>query len=121
MWIIHLDYLLSLVWAYAMSGVLLLWLLGLFIELPPQWAVVSVIPGWTGMLIASTFLTQTLLAMLLDMRYDHHLWRNYFFMVWYPLAYWLIGMTTTVVAFPKALIRGSQQRGLWTSPDRGLR
>ena len=121
MWVIHLDYLLSLVWAYAMSGVLLLWLLGLFIELPPQWAVVSVIPGWTGMLIASTFLTQTLLAMLLDMRYDHHLWRNYFFMVWYPLAYWLIGMTTTVVAFPKALIRGSQQRGLWTSPDRGLR
>jgi len=121
MWVIHLDYLLSLVWAYAMTGVLLLWLLGLFIELPPQWAVVSVIPGWTGMLIASTFLTQTLLAMLLDMRYDHHLWRNYFFMVWYPLAYWLIGMTTTVVAFPKALIRGSQQRGLWTSPDRGLR
>lgn len=121
MWVIHLDYLLSLVWAYATSGVLLLWLLGLFIDLPPQWAVVSVIPGWTGMLIAFTFLTQTLLAMLLDKRYDHHLWRNYFFMVWYPLAYWMIGMTTTVVAFPKALMRSSQQRGLWTSPDRGLR
>ena len=59
--------------------------------------------------------------MLLDARYDHRLWRNYFYMIWYPFAYWLINMMTAVVAFPKALLRKKEQRGLWLSPDRGLR
>lgn len=31
----------------------------------------------------------------------HRLWRNYFFTIWYPFAYWLINMATAVVAFPR--------------------
>lgn len=120
MWVIYLEYMFSLMWAYSMSLVVLLWVLTMCLPLPAALAVESLIPGWTGMLIASTCLLQTVVAMMMDARYDHRLWRNHFYIVWYPFAYWLIGMTTTVVAFPKALRRGKSERGRWVSPDRGL-
>ena len=120
MWPIYLEYLSSLVWAYAMGLVLVLWLLGLVVPLPMAWSAQSMIPGWTGMLISTTCLLQTLLAIMLDARYDHRLWRNHFYTVWYPFAYWLMGLCTTVVAFPRAVLRGRQERGRWVSPDRGL-
>lgn len=120
MWVIYLEYMFSLMWAYAMSLVVVLWVLTWCLPLPPALAVESLIPGWTGMLIASTCLLQTILAMMVDARYDHRLWKNHFYIVWYPFAFWLIGMTTTVVAFPRALRRGKSERGRWVSPDRGL-
>ncbi len=121
MWPIYFEYALSLTWAYAMTSVCLLWLAHFVVPLPAAIQVETMVPGWTGLLIATACLMQALLAMSLDARYDHRLWRHYCFVIWYPLAYWLMGMLTTVVAFPRALKRGAGQRGLWVSPDRGLR
>ena len=121
MWPVYLEYGLSLLWSYMMAITAILYLVGLFVPLPPELAVSTLLPGWTGLLIAITSMVQTAVAMMLDSRYDHRLWRNYFYMIWYPFAYWLINMATAVVAFPKALRRGKTQRGLWLSPDRGLR
>jgi biofilm PGA synthesis N-glycosyltransferase PgaC len=70
-------------------------------------------------MIATTCLVQSALAMMLDARYDHRLRRHLFEIIWYPFAYWTIGMLTTMVAFPKAMARG-HKRGRWVSPDRGL-
>lgn len=121
MWPVYVEYGLSLAWAYMMLVTFITFLIGLVIPLPPELAVRTLLPGWTGLLIAATALLQSSVAMLLDARYDHRLWRNYFYMIWYPFAYWLINMMTAVVAFPKALLRKKEQRGLWLSPDRGLR
>jgi len=121
MWPVYLEYGLSLVWSYMMVWTIIIFLLGLVIPLPPELTVRTLLPGWTGLLIAATAMLQTAIAMMLDSRYDHRLWRNYFYMIWYPFAYWLINMATAVVAFPKALLRKKSQRGLWLSPDRGLR
>jgi biofilm PGA synthesis N-glycosyltransferase PgaC len=39
-------------------------------------------------------------------------------MVWYPLAFWLINISATIVAYPRAvMLRGTRAR--WVSPDRG--
>jgi biofilm PGA synthesis N-glycosyltransferase PgaC len=119
MWPIYLEYLASLVWAYAMATVVLLWFLGWWLPLPPELSVSSLLPGWTGLMIATTCLVQSALAMMLDARYDHRLRRHLFEIIWYPFAYWTIGMLTTMVAFPKAMARG-HKRGRWVSPDRGL-
>ena len=121
MWPVYLEYGLSLVWSYMMVWTIAMFLLGLVFPLPPELTVQTLLPGWTGMLIAATAMLQTGVAMALDSRYDHRLWRNYFYTIWYPFAYWLINMSTAVVAFPKALLRKKAQRGLWVSPDRGLR
>lgn len=121
MWPVYIEYALSLAWSYLMVWTIAMFLLGLVIDLPNELKVRTLLPGWTGLLIAVTAMLQTCVAMLLDARYDHRLWQNYFYVIWYPFAYWMINMFTAVVAFPKALLRKKEQRGLWTSPDRGLR
>ncbi len=54
-------------------------------------------------------------------RYETRIGRNYYWMIWYPIVYWMINTLTTVVAFPKALIKRRGVRAIWVSPDRGLR
>ncbi len=121
MWPVYVEYGLSLAWSYLMVWTVAIFLLGLVVDLPQELKVRTLLPGWTGLLIAVTAMLQTGVAMLLDARYDHRLWTNFFYVIWYPFAYWMINMFTAVVAFPKALFRKKEQRGLWTSPDRGLR
>lgn len=120
MWPIFLEYALSLFWSYSMLFSLLLYVAHYFFELNPEYIIADLIPAWTGLMIAITSLAQITVAMRIDARYDHELWRNYLYMIWYPLAFWMIGMTTSVVAFPRAVFRGKFQRGRWISPDRGL-
>jgi len=119
MWVIFLEYTISLVWAYSMASVFILYLLHFFIDLPHYMNITSILPEWAGLFIAVTSMTQIAISMRIDSRYDHQIWRNYLFTIWYPIVFWLLSMLTTVVAFPRALLRRSHHRGLWVSPDRG--
>jgi biofilm PGA synthesis N-glycosyltransferase PgaC len=65
-------------------------------------------------------LLQFFVSLLIDGRYERQLVRHFFWMIWYPLAYWLISVFTTVVALPKTIFN-RQRIGTWISPDRGLR
>ena len=114
-----LEYFVSVTWAYAMAFVMLMWIAGFVVDLPPRWQI-SLIPGWHGILIGSTALLQFFIAMLIDRHYDRHILRYHFWMIWYPLAYWMLNMLTTVVALPKVLWRETGKRAVWTSPDRGV-
>jgi biofilm PGA synthesis N-glycosyltransferase PgaC len=121
MWMIYLEYVLSLIWGYAMLAALLLAVLGLFMPLPDMIRVPSLIPGWTGVVIGSTCLLQISISLRLDQEYDVGLWKVYFWMIWYPLLYWIINMLTIVVALPKVIVREKKQRAIWISPDRGIK
>ncbi|HQA25675.1 MAG TPA: poly-beta-1,6-N-acetyl-D-glucosamine synthase [Candidatus Competibacteraceae bacterium] len=121
MWPIFLEYFSSLLWAYLMASVILLWSIGLFIDLPASIKVGSILPHWHGVMLGTTCLLQILISLYLDRQYDHSLFRYYFWMVWYPLAYWMLNMMSTVVSVPKVLLRGHGKRAVWVSPDRGLR
>lgn len=121
MWPIFLEYFSSLIWAYLMASVLFLWLLGFFVELPSSIRVDSILPRWHGVMIGTTCLLQILVSLYLDHRYDYGLFRYYFWMVWYPLAYWMLNMLSTVASIPKVIRRGCGKRAIWVSPDRGLR
>ncbi len=114
-----LEYFVSVTWAYAMAFVMLMWIAGFVFDLPPRWQI-SLIPGWHGILIGSTALLQFFIAMLIDRHYDRQILRYHFWMIWYPLAYWMLNMLTTVVALPKVLWRETGKRAVWTSPDRGV-
>ncbi len=120
MWLIYAEYMTSVFWAYAMATVLLIWAIGLFVEMPLRWQI-TIIPGWHGVLIGTTCLLQIMVSMLLDRRYDHRIFRHYFWMIWYPLAYWMLNMCTTIWAVPKVFARKRGKRAVWISPDRGLR
>lgn len=120
MWPVYVEYIASVCWAYAMGLVVVVWLIGLFVALPLRWQI-TIVPGWHGVLIGTTCLLQVMLAMLLDRQYDRRVFRHYFWMIWYPLAYWTLNMCTTIWAVPKVFVRKRGRRAVWTSPDRGVR
>ena len=120
MWPVLLEYLMSVVWAYAMLVMAVLWVAGKFIELPPDYSVPSLLSGWSGVMVGTTCLIQIGVSLALDSRYGGGSVRSFFWMIWYPLAYWMINMATTIVAVPRALLRNSEKRARWTSPDRGI-
>jgi biofilm PGA synthesis N-glycosyltransferase PgaC len=80
-----------------------------------------VLPRWNGVILGCTCLVQFGVSMMMDSRYEKGLWRDYFWVIWYPLAFWMLSMATTVVAVPKALLKRRGARAVWVSPDRGLR
>jgi len=120
MWPVFTEYIVSALWGYAMMGVILLWLFGTVLGLPVPIQVPTLLPKWTGVVIGTTCLLQVAVGMTLDSRVEKGLFRNYFWMIWYPLAFWLINVFTTVVSVPRALFRSTGKRARWKSPDRGL-
>lgn len=120
MWLVLAEYWLSVVWSYLLAGIVLCWLIGKFVALPEALRVPTIVPGWHGVVLASTCLLQFLVSLWIDSRYESKLLRTFFWMIWYPLAYWLITVFTTVVALPQALF-SRRRSGVWVSPDRGVR
>jgi biofilm PGA synthesis N-glycosyltransferase PgaC len=121
MWPVLIEYVLSVGWAYAMLVIFLLWVLGLVVELPADYRVPALISGWNGVLLGTTCLLQIAVSLTLDSRYDRRPLGAFFWMIWYPLAYWTLNMAATVTAVPRALARAHKKRATWTSPDRGIR
>ena len=57
----------------------------------------------------------------MDGRYEPKLGRYYYWMIWYPMIYWVIQVATSIVALPKAMFKRKGERAVWVSPDRGIR
>ena len=121
MWLLCIEYLVSVLWAYTIVFLFVLWLL---MQLAPQVAgtiSLSMMPGSASLLLGATCLFQFAVSFYIDGRYEKGLGRLYYWMLWYPLVYWLINMLTLAVAVPKALLRPRGKRATWVSPDRGVR
>jgi len=119
---VYLSYLLSVLWSYAMFISILAGFadaIGL-----SRFGIVtgiSLIPAWWGVVLALTYFLQASVSHILERRYEPNMLRSLFWIIWYPAAYWLISLTTVVVAVPKVLFGRKDARGTWVSPDRGLR
>jgi len=122
LWPLMTELCLSLVWSYLMALLCLLWVAGLVLPagaLPPVTS--PLWPQWSSVVLGATCLLQFAVSKWLDSRYDQGLGRNYYWMIWYPLVFWVINTASTVVAFPKVLRQGRGKRARWVSPDRGIR
>jgi biofilm PGA synthesis N-glycosyltransferase PgaC len=120
MWPVILEYFLSVIWSYDMVWILVFGFLGLVVPLPSWLRVPSPLPNWFGAILGTTCIVQFLFSIVIDRRYEGKIGRQFVWIIWYPLVYWLIGMLTTVVAFPKALTKKRGTRAVWESPDRGI-
>lgn len=121
MWGVCLEYLTSIFWAYTMAFFALIWTLRWFFPLPIDLHVPSLIPGWHGVVLGTTCLLQFGVSLIVDSRYEKGIGKVYYWMIWYPMVYWLLSVFTAVVAVPIAIFRKRGRRGRWESPDRGLR
>jgi len=104
-----------------MLAIMVLWVLGNFIALPESLRVDSILPRWHGVVLAVVCLLQFAVSLMIERRYEQKLARHFYWIIWYPLAFWMIGMFTAVVAFPRVLTARRDRRARWTSPDRGVR
>lgn len=121
-WAVALEYIASVSWAYIMLAIIALYLIGLVTPLPEGWHINTLFPQWNGVVLGITALVQFGVSLLIDRRYEpkKQFFRNYFWIIWYPLAFWFLIMLTTVVAVPKTLFKRRGQRARWVSPDRGV-
>ncbi len=120
MWGVLAEYLLSVAWAYAMVFIILAWIVGQLVQLPTGLQVDTLIPQWHGVVLGMTCLLQIAVSMIIDSRFEQGRGRHYYWMIWYPLAYWILSMLTSVAAVPKAISKPRGKRATWVSPDRGI-
>lgn len=122
MWLLMIEFCLSTGWAFAFALSVVLWLLGQAVVLPPDITVSMLMPpSFTGMVLAMVCLLQFLISVLIDRRYEPKLARSLYWIIWYPFAYWIINLVTTLYSFPKVMLRIRRRRARWTSPDRGIK
>ena len=119
---IWLNYVVSIAWAYAMVAGVLLWVVS---SLFPVWTGgalgFSLFPRWWGILLAMTYLLQSAVSVQLDRRFEDNMVDALFWVIWYPIVFWMLQAAAAVVGLPRAIARRSSARGTWVSPDRGMR
>ena len=121
MWGLVIEYCLSLTWVFAFVMTLVLWSIGKFVPLPRDLNVPSIQPPeFWGLLLATTCLVQFVVALAIESRYEKRLFGAIFWVIWYPLFFWIVMLTTSLVGFPKAVFRLRGKRAVWASPDRGV-
>ncbi|WP_198951364.1 hypothetical protein [Pigmentiphaga sp. NML080357] len=122
LWPLVAEFCLSTFWAFAFAMSILLWALGKFVELPPHIHIETLVPpAFTGLVLAMACLLQFALSIFIDRRYESKLAGALYWVVWYPLAYWMLSLFTSLVSFPKVMLKLRRRRARWVSPDRGIK
>ena len=120
MWPLFLEYACSTLWAFAYAITILLFILSRLMPLPDNLAVHSLFPPeFTGMLLGLMCLLQFVASLYIERRYEKKVAKSLFWVIWFPMVYWMIGLLTTLVAFPKVMVKRQRSRARWVSPDRG--
>lgn len=119
LWGLMTELVLSMIWAYSMIAVFVVWIIDYFFDIPFLMMPDSpILPNQSSIILIGACLIQFYVSKWLDGHYDQGMGKNYFWMIWYPFAFWFLNLFTAVVAFPKTLFM-KQKRARWVSPDRG--
>ena len=120
MWLLFAEYCLSTLWAFT-YGQRADFPVGLAVPLPEGIRIHSLLtPAFTGPVLGVVCLLQFTVSLLLEKRYEKGFGRSLFWIIWYPLVYWLLSLLTTLVAFSKVMLKARRGRARWISPDRGI-
>ncbi|EHK0927198.1 poly-beta-1,6 N-acetyl-D-glucosamine synthase [Escherichia coli] len=121
MWPLFLEYVLSTLWAFACATSILLFTAKHVVSLPQNLVVESLFPpGFTGVLLGVMCHLQFFTSVYIEHRYEQKIARSLFWVIWFPIGYWMIGLFTTLVAFPKVMLKHQRARARWVSPERGI-
>lgn len=116
MWPLFLEYACSTLWAFAYAITILLFILSRLMPLPDNLAVHSLFPPeFTGMLLGLMCLLQFVASLYIERRYEKKVAKSLFWVIWFPMVYWMIGLLTTLVAFPKVMVKRQRSRALGES------
>jgi biofilm PGA synthesis N-glycosyltransferase PgaC len=119
---VYINAAVAIAWSYCILVLLAIGLLR-YVGLPlADWVPsVAIVPAWYELTLCFTYLVQAVMSTTLERRFEPHMLRSLFWIIWYPLAFWVLSATTSVLALPRAFLRPRKGRTTWVSPDRGLR
>lgn len=121
MWMLLAEFFLSTVWVFLFAFSVVLYFYGLFFPLPKSIYIDSLFPpAFTGLLLGIVCLIQFSVSMLIERSYEKNIASSLFWVVWYPMVYWMLSLLTTLVSFPKTMLKSQGRRARWDSPDRGI-
>lgn len=115
---VYLEFILSYLWSIIFVLFTFLWFLSKIFSY--RGFVVSPIPTWYGSFISFICLSQFLVSILLDKKYDKDLYKYYLFVVWYPIIYWAINPFLVVITMFDGLFGKLGTKGIWKPPDREI-
>lgn len=110
----------SNLWALCMTILMPVWLIAAMFD-PNVRTDFNFMHQWGGEVLIVTYFLQALVALWLDRRYEKQSFKSLYWIVWYPLLFWLMQSLTAVLGLYKALRRPAYAKGKWVSPDRGIR
>lgn len=120
MWGLIGEFAASAFWSFCLLYSFLLTAYSL-LPLPAFLPDISIQPSLSaGILLAVTCLFQMLVSLAIDSRYEKGHKGVQIWTIWYPAAFWLLGFLTTIVSYPKVMLKRSKKRARWSSPDRGI-
>ena len=123
LWPLYLEYLTSIAWsALVIAAAILVTVRLLGYHHGASW--INFLPRWTSVLLSVTCLLQFGTSLAIDSRYERGnggMARYYYWIVWYPLVYWMIGVATSLNGLFKAVTKKPGQRAVWVTLDRGVR
>ena len=123
---VWLNHFAAVVWSHAILLGILFWgvaaVLALWgIRMESLWRGFGLMPQGWGEVLALTYLAQAFVSARIDERFEPGISRSLFWLVWYPLAFWVLQALTSLAGFWRALRHAGEMRGVWVSPDRGVR
>ncbi|WP_024557842.1 poly-beta-1,6-N-acetyl-D-glucosamine synthase [Franconibacter pulveris 1160] len=121
MWPLFAEFCLSTTWAFAYAASIVLFVLGFIFPLPDSLLIQRLFPPeFTGLILAVVCLLQFMVSLLIERRYEKNIGTSLFWVIWFPVVYWMLSLFTTLVAFPKVMLKRQRARARWVSPDRGI-
>jgi poly-beta-1,6-N-acetyl-D-glucosamine synthase len=140
LWPIYIDYFSGVLWAYSLFFLLFTWaIFAVFynlcdlnlvnrycpaiVEAREQLAFSSnpLYPRYFGAILGFACLMEFFVSFLIDSRYEgKRFFKYYFWIIWYPFAYWLISALTVVAGSYNVMFGRGGETVTWKSPDRGL-
>lgn len=121
MWPLFLEFCFSTAWAFAYAVSIVLFLLGLLFPMPDTLYVQHLFPpAFTGLILGVVCLLQFAVSLMIERRYEKGIGASLFWIIWFPVVYWMLSLFTTLVAFPKVMLKRKRGRARWVSPDRGI-
>lgn len=122
LWPLYIESVASVVWAYCYwvsFALALIYLVtganfGLNLRFPFP-------PLWAGSILALVCVLQFCVSFVIDGRYEKHLLKYLFWVIWYPFVYWMINSSTVVFAVPKVLFFKKKKNAVWAASDRGMK
>jgi len=121
MWPLYLECCISLLWSFTVVILILVAPIQILLGEHKE-TLGDLTPHWTSMLLCITCLFQFAVSLGIDARYEQRTGEKYYYwMIWYPIVYWLINIGTAVNGFVKAVRKKRGQRAVWVTVDRGLK